>query len=111
MSTVDRGHAAERRVMHILQEEGWFACRPRWAGVDVVALKAGQVPRMIEVKSNRSGGPFSNFRREDRNLLLLAADNAGAEAWLVYCEPKQPIRWIPSEKWPPPKPDDPIAVP
>lgn len=110
MSTVDRGHARERQFMKRLQDEGWFACRPRWAGVDIVALKAGERPRFYEVKANR-GSPYMHFRREDRELLLLAAEKAGADAYLVWWPPGKgqvAPKVLHSDEWP--TPSDPSAT-
>lgn len=102
MSTTDKGHAAERRWMKRLQDEGWFACRPRWAGVDVVCAKRGEGLYFDEIKANKAGGPWMNFRAEDRALLKLAAERAGAKPRLVYWPPGKHTepRVIPADDWP-----------
>lgn len=104
MSTVDKGHARERDWVKRLRADGWFACRPRWAGVDVVCAKAGEGFFFDEVKANKDGGPFMNFRREDRALLKLAAARAGSGAVprLIYWPPGKNVepRIIPADDWP-----------
>lgn len=102
MSTVDKGHGRERDWMKRLKADGWFACRPRWAGVDVVCSKAGHGFFFDEVKANKDGGPYMNFRPQDRALLKLAAANAGAIPRLIYWPPgkdTQP-RVILANEWP-----------
>lgn len=102
MSTVDRGHARERQWMKHLQDEGYFACRPRWAGVDVIALKAGEPVYFDEVKAS-SRGPYQDFSPAERGLLRLEAEKAGAVPRLVWWPPgKAQVapKVIPSEDWP-----------
>ena len=98
MSTVDKGHARERQWMKRLEDEGWFACRPRWATADVLAGKEGRWV-MDEVKSNE-GNPFKNFGPLKRLTLLALADKAGAEARLVHWPNRSEPRVIPSSEWP-----------
>lgn len=101
MSTVDRGHARERQWMKRMEDEGYFSCRPRWAGVDVISMKDGEV-YFDEVKANAGGKPYLNFRGPDRALLLEAATKAGARARLIYWPPgkDEEPRIIPSDHWP-----------
>lgn len=109
MSATDKGHTRERDWMKRLKAQGWFACRPRWAGVDVVCSKAGSGYFFDEVKANKEGGPYMNFRRHDRVLLKLAAANAGATPRLVYWPPGKNVqpRVIPASDWPQETPSTP----
>ena len=96
-----RGVQRERSVRDLLIASGWVAFRaPASLGVaDVIALKAGQRPKMIEVKST-AGGPYERFSPADRAELRLAAELAGAEALLAYWPSRKSLQWIPSDSWP-----------
>ena len=100
-----RGKAAgtrvEHKVLRLLREDEWFAFRtPASLGVcDVVAMKRGQRPRMIEVKST-TDGPYKTFGPADRRELREAADRAGASAELCHWPPRRSPQFIPSEEWP-----------
>lgn len=98
-----RGAARERKVADELRDDGWVVkgTGDAHGAVDLIALKAGEVPRLVQVKGNRSGGAFMNFRPEERAELLREALAAGAEAWLAYAPPdRKPTRWIPPSEWP-----------
>ena len=100
---MSRGHQRERDVCHWLRDRDWFAMRaPASLGVaDVVALREGDRPRLIEVKST-AGGPYERFGPADRADLLAAAAMAGAEAWLAWWPPRGKLRWIEASEWPVP---------
>lgn len=66
---------------------------------DVVALRDGERPRLIEVKST-SAGPYAGFVPADRADLSFAAKMAGAEAWLVWWPKRSKPVWIPESEWP-----------
>ena len=95
------GTQRERAVRDLLKERGWLAFRaPASLGVaDVVALKAGSIARLIEVKSTAQG-PYERFGPADRARLSAAADLAGAEAILAYWPSRKPLRWITESEWP-----------
>lgn len=103
MSASSRGHARERAVRKLLEQKGWWCARGAGSlgDADVVALKAGETAMMVEVKANKDGGPFHNFRPADRTELIVAAEKAGAEAMLVYYPPHKQCRFIPTSAWPP----------
>ena len=96
-----RGHQRERDLVNWLRERDWFAMRaPASLGVaDVIALKDGERPRLIEVKST-ARGPYAAFPPDDRADLLFAADLAGAVAELCWHPPRGQRRFIPSDEWP-----------
>lgn len=98
---MSRGHDRERALVNELRNDDWFAMRaPASLGVaDVVALKAGLRPRLIEVKST-AGGPYERFGPKDRADLLFAAQLAGADAYLVWWPPRGKARWVHSAEWP-----------
>lgn len=54
----------------------------------------------IEVKANKKGGAFMNFRKEDREALILAARAAGAIPLLVHYGVGMVRREYPVETWP-----------
>lgn len=98
---MSRGHDRERAVRKRLEEEGWWVTRAAGSlgDADIVALRAGQKPRLIEVKST-AAGPFHSFGPSDRSELVLAALKAGAKAELAYWPPYGELRFIPPSDWP-----------
>lgn len=100
MSSVDRGHARERKWMHRLEEEGRFACRPRWALVDVLSMKVGEPTYFDEVKTD-VGNPYANFKPARRQALCALAERAGAVPRLIWWPPRarQP-QILMADDWP-----------
>jgi Holliday junction resolvase len=96
-----RGHNRERQVRDLLLSEDWWVCRAAGSlgDADLVALKEGHFPRLIEVKST-AAGPYHSFGPKARADLRFAAFLAGAEAWLVWWPPRAQPKWIPSSEWP-----------
>lgn len=101
MSAARRGIERERRVVDWLRDRDWIAFRaPASLGVaDVIALRDGSRPRLVEVKSTAQG-PYERFGPADRSKLTLAAKLAGADAFLVWWPPRAEPRWIPEQEWP-----------
>lgn len=98
---MSRGHDRERRVRDLLMADDWFVIRaPGSLGAaDLVALRDGSQPRMIEVKST-AGGPYEHFGPQDRSELSFAAKLAGAEAWLAWWPSRGKLRWLSEDEWP-----------
>lgn len=98
---MSRGVQRERQVRALLANDDWVAFRaPASLGcADVVALRAGSRPRLIEVKSTAQG-PYEHFGPADRERLRLAAELAGADAYLVWWPARGKPRWIPASEWP-----------
>lgn len=96
-----RGHDRERAVRLILEQDDWFVARAAGSlgDADLVALKAGRYPRLIEVKST-AGGPYERFGPKRRADLLFAAQVAGAVAELAWWPPRGKLRFIESSEWP-----------
>lgn len=88
-------------MRELLVNDGWWACRAAgsFGCADIVALKAGFPPRLVECKST-AGGPYEHFRRDERTGLASAARVAGAEAWLVWWPPRSKPTWIHEADWP-----------
>lgn len=95
------GHNRERKIKALLETEGWFVIRaPGSLGfADLVALKAGETPRMIEVKGT-TAGPYAGFGPVSRTLLSKAAKQAGAIAELAYWPAHKTLQWIAESEWP-----------
>lgn len=94
------GRAVERKVAIALREDGWVVMKGTTYGVcDLVALKAGHKPRLIEVKST-VGGPYSHFLPADRAALAEQAFLAGADAYLAWWPPRGKLRLIERAEWP-----------
>lgn len=98
---MSRGHDRERQVKALLESDDWFVTRAAGSlgDVDLVALKDGRRPRLIEVKST-AGGPYERFGPAARADLRFAAKVAGAVAELCWWPPRGKPRWIPAEEWP-----------
>ncbi len=94
------GRARERQVANRLRSADWVVVKGTTYGVaDLVALRAGQVPMMIEVKST-AGGPYERFPPSSRASMLAEAERAGAKAVLAWWPPRGELRFIPSSEWP-----------
>lgn len=98
---MSRGHQRERAVRDWFADRDWVAFRaPASLGVaDVVALRDGDRPRLVEVKST-AGGPYERFGPADRAKLRQAAEMAGAVPLLAWWPPRGKLRFIPAEEWP-----------
>jgi Holliday junction resolvase len=96
----NRGIQRERDLKKKLEAEGWFVVRASGSlgDADLLALRAGDTPRLIEVKSTT--GPFTGFKPPDRRAVLAAAALAGAEAWLVWMPKGGAVSWIDPSQWP-----------
>lgn len=98
---MSRGHDRERRVRDWFSSRDWLAFRaPASLGVaDVIALKDGYRPQLVEVKSTAQG-PWEHFGPKDREDLIFAARMAGADAVLAYWPPRGKLRFIDETEWP-----------
>ena len=98
---MSRGTTRERQVRHQLEHDGWLVIRAAGSlGIcDLVALKAGESPRLVEVKSDVRS-PFNNFLPARRRELAQAAERAGGEAWLCWWPPRKTPQWIAADAWP-----------
>lgn len=103
MST--RGISRERQVREGLERDGWVTVRAAGSlGVaDIVALKQGAIPKMIEVKSTAKG-PFEHFGPAKRDALISAAAKAGAIPCLVWWPAHKGPHWVHVSDWPAPPP-------
>lgn len=98
---MSRGHDRERAVRNKLLSDDWLAFRaPASLGcADVIALRAGSRPRLIEVKSTAQG-PYEHFGPAARLRLSASARLAGADALLAWWPSRGVLRWIPESEWP-----------
>lgn len=96
-----RGIQRERQVRALLESEDWWVCRAAGSlgDADLVALRDGSRPRLIEVKST-AAGPYHSFGPADRDCLRAAARIANAEPWLVWWPPHGKPQWIEEGAWP-----------
>lgn len=101
MSDRGRGAQRERAVRAWFSERDWLAFRaPASLGVaDVVAMKDGKRPQLVEVKST-AAGPYEHFRPADRQRLMFAAELAGADAVLAWWPSRGKLRFIDASEWP-----------
>lgn len=103
-----RGADRERRLMDRLRAQGWWCVRAAGSHgcADIAALKAGERPLLIQVKSDVRSA-FNNFPPAERAELVATAAQTGADAWLVWWPPRRDPEWIEPERWP--KPRKPIS--
>jgi Holliday junction resolvase len=101
---MSRGHDRERAVARLLADEAWWVARAAGSlgDADLVALRAGFPPRLIEVKSTSK--PYERFGPAERTRLRGAARRAGAEAWLAWwpIRKREPV-WLHELDWPDPR--------
>jgi Holliday junction resolvase len=99
-----KGVARERAVRDWLADRDWIAFRaPASLGcADVIALRDGSRPRLIEVKSTAQG-PYEHFPPAARARLRGAARLAGASAYLAWWPPRGSLIWIPESEFPEPR--------
>ena len=97
----ERGHQRERDVRRQLEEDGWVVFRAAGSlGIaDLVALRDGERPRLVEVKSTAQG-PYERFGPMAREDLIYIANKAGADAWLCWWPPRRDAHWIAADRWP-----------
>ena len=97
---MSRGIQRERQVKGLLMAEDWWVCRAAGSlgDADLVALRNGARPRLIEVKSTKT--PWSHFGPKDRADLSWAARLAGADALLCWWPKNGKPRWFPESEWP-----------
>jgi Holliday junction resolvase len=91
----------ERKVRDHFLALDWWVCRAAGSlgDADLIALKVGRRPLMVEVKAN-AGNPYMHFRPKDRADLLFAADIAGADAVLAHWPPRGKLRFYEPSEWP-----------
>lgn len=96
-----RGIQRERQMAEVIGESGWWVLRAAGSlGVaDLVCLKAGHRPMMLEIKSN-SGSPFAGFGPDKRAALLAAARQAGAQPFLVNWPKHGQPTYYGIDEWP-----------
>ncbi len=84
----------------LLSQDYWVARAAGSLGdADLVALKDGERPKLIEVKST-AAGPFHSFGPKDRADLRFAAKVAGASCVLAWWPPRGKLTWIEESAWP-----------
>ena len=98
---MSRGHDRERAVRRLLEADDYWVARAAGSlgDADLVALKAGKRPVLVEVKST-AAGPFHSFGPKDRTDLLFAASVAGADALLCWWPPRGKSVWLEPSQWP-----------
>ena len=98
---MSRGTQRERAVRDWLADRDWLVTRAAgsFGCADLVALRSGDRPWLVEVKST-AGGPYERFGPADRKRLSLAARMAGADALLAWWPPRGKLRWIAEAEWP-----------
>jgi hypothetical protein len=99
MSGERRGRGRELRVADALRVEGHVAYRLAWGQADVIGIRAGRRPLLVQVKST-AGGPFERFGPAARLELLHEGEAAGADVVLAWWPKGGDLRWIGPEDWP-----------
>jgi Holliday junction resolvase len=94
-----RGSNRERAVANHLRSDGWIVYRSAGShgNADLIALKTGYRPRLIQVKSSRR--PFEHFRPIERLALQAEAIDADAHAYLVHWPLNKTWTWVLMNGW------------
>jgi Holliday junction resolvase len=100
-----RGTQRERAVRDKLREDGYVVYRPgaSLGCADLVALKAGEPPKLVQVKTG-TRNPYDHFRPDERAALVAEAEKAGAVALLAWWPLRGRLSYIDSSAWPSPRP-------
>lgn len=99
MTGEKRGRGRELRIAEVMRDSGCISYRLAWGQADVISLKAGARPLLIQVKSTAQG-PFERFGPTERANLLAEAIAAGADCTLAWWPKNGPLRWVAPEEWP-----------
>ncbi len=85
MNRQRKGSGRELRTAHILESEGWtVGSRRHTAGAgDLLACKAGEANRLLEVKGT-AAGPYTHFGPTARAAMLAEAERMGGVAELAW---------------------------
>lgn len=95
------GTDRERKVLDKLRDQDWLCIRtPGSKGaMDIVALRDGSRPRLIQVKGD-AAGPFASFGPDARERLVAEAKIGGAEPWLAWWPRRGDLMWLSQSQWP-----------
>jgi hypothetical protein len=93
------GRARELRVCDVLRvQHGMVAYRLAWGHADVIGLKAGERPVLVQVKA--TARPWEHFQPADRADLLAEALAAGARCALAHWPRGGKLALIWPDEWP-----------
>lgn len=94
------GRARERQVADSLRADDWVVLKGTTYGIcDLVAMKDGERPMVIEVKST-AGSAYERFGPADRAALKDVAKRAGAVAVLAWWPPRGKLMLLDEAVWP-----------
>lgn len=105
MTNYRKGAGRELRVKEHYERNGWVVYRSAGSHgpADLVALKDGLMPELIQVKSS-AAGPFAHFGPAEREELRDEAIKAGARAVLAWYPPdRKGVRFLHVHDWPQPR--------
>lgn len=100
----NRRHGAtkERQTIAWYREQGYVVTGNTHGAFDLIALKAGERPKVVEVKAGPSR--YGNYPPRERAETIAAALQAGADALLAHWKPRaREPDLIHSDDWPRPK--------
>lgn len=103
------GHNRERQVRALEESNGWFVVRAAGSlgDADLVLCRPEPIEpgrrlaevRLVEVKGT-AGGPYATFGPAKRQALRVAAELAGATAWLYWWPAHKSLTRVPEAEWP-----------
>jgi Holliday junction resolvase len=98
------GLERERKVVRLLQAQGYLVASLRHYGCpgDLLALRGGDKPLIVEVKGTRDfpWKDYKGFGRPRRQELIDVGERHHAEVLLCWWPPYYGPFWIESEEWP-----------
>jgi Holliday junction resolvase len=91
----------ERQVRRLLEDQDYWVCRAAGSlgDADLVALKTGKPPLLIEVKTDKRG-PFAHFGPKRRGEFRLAAEISGAIPVLYWWPSRGELHTFNEGDWP-----------
>lgn len=97
-----KGTKRELQVRDVLEKDGYLVMKAGGSlgDADLIALKRGERPRLVQVKANKDGGPWSKFGPAARAKLAEVAKAAGAVAELAWWPPYGELHWYDQVLWP-----------
>lgn len=98
------GTIKEREAAEMYEMDGWIVIRSAGSlgPADLLCMKAGEKPQLIQVKASKLPGRFRGFIPAQRSALRVMARKAGADAYLLRWYGGAAREWelVPEDEWP-----------
>jgi Holliday junction resolvase len=93
-----RGAERERELAKLWRSDGWqvFRSAGSHSPADLICLKRGHEPRLLQLKTGRRRWPS----RDERVALSVTAKAGGALPLIVFWQPRQKPEYVLEGDWP-----------